>query len=373
MYKYSRNIVTIDTNALKHNFTVLQKKIGEEKKLLAMVKADAYGHGMIKSAQAFSDAGCSVFGVAEIGEGAALREAKLKGEVLIFLGFEEQNAQLLIDYDLTPVVFLEKDLHILSQLAIKHEREIAVHLKVDTGMSRLGIFPEEAERFIKLIDKLPCITLQGVVSHLAKADEVDSRATKDALNIFESIREDHNDFAEYFHIANSGGVLNYPESHYMFSRAGISLYGYYPDSSSGDTIPLEERLKPAMTFTTKILQVKKVSKGTGVSYGHTYVADRDLVLAILPVGYEDGLPRSQSNVGEVLIKGKRAKICGRVCMNLCMVDVTDIADVSPGDEVTILGCHGEEKITADDIGKRSDTINYEILCMIGNNNARVHE
>ncbi len=373
MYTYSRNIVKIDTNALMHNYTVLQNKIGAEKKLLAMVKADAYGHGMVESAKAFREAGCKVFGVAEIGEGVELREAGIQDEILVFLGFEERNAHLFFDYNLTPVIFLEDDLHILSHLASEHEREIAVHLKVDTGMSRLGVFPKDVERLIKVIEKLPFICLQGVLSHLAKADEIDSEATKKALIIFESVKEEQNDFAQYFHIANSGGVLNYPESHFQFSRAGISLYGYYPDGSSGESIPAEERLKPAMTFTTKILQVKEVTKGTGVSYGHTYVADRDIVLAVLPVGYEDGLPRSQSNCGEVLIKGKRAKICGRVCMNLCMVDVTGIEGVASGDEVILLGCQGKEQITADDIGSRSDTINYEVLCMIGNNNARVHE
>lgn len=373
MYEYSRNIVKIDTNALRHNYTVLQNKIGAEKKLLAMVKADAYGHGMIESAKAFCKAGCKVFGVAEIGEGVVLREAGVQGEILIFLGFEERNVHLFLDYNLTPVVFLEDDLHVLSQLASEHECEIAVHLKVDTGMSRLGVFPKDVERLIKVIVNLPFITLRGVVSHLAKADEVDSKATEKALTIFDSVREEQDDFAQYFHIANSAGVLNYPESHYQFSRAGISLYGYYPDGSSGENIPAQERLIPAMTFTTKILQLKEVTKGTGVSYGHTYVADRDVVLAVLPVGYEDGLPRSQSNCGEVLIKGKRAKICGRVCMNLCMVDVTDIEGVTPGDEVILLGWQEKEQITADDIGNRSDTINYEVLCMIGNNNARVHE
>ncbi len=370
MRSYSRNIVSVDKNSLKHNYSTLQEHIGHDKKLLAMVKADAYGHGMIESAKAFYEAGCRTFGVAEVGEGVALRKAGQDGEILIFLGFEHQYAHLFFDYDLKPVVFSEEDISLLNELAQQREQTLDIHLKVDTGMSRLGIFPEEVERFVELCKEMTHLNLSGLVSHFASSDVESSTATVDALTRFENIREVTTTSGIEYHIANSGGVLNYPASHYSFSRAGISLYGYYPDGSSGESLDLKRKLKPAMSFTTSIVQIKNVPANTGISYGHTYVTDKQTKIAVLPVGYEDGLSRALSNNGFVLVKGRKASIIGRVCMNLCMIDVTGIDDVKTGDEVTILGKQGEETISADDIGSLCNTISYEILCMFGNNNHR---
>lgn len=367
----SSNRITVDTAALSHNYRLIRSTLPEGVKLLAMVKGDGYGHGMIEAARAFARAGCTIFGVAELCEGVRLRQAGITGEIFIMVGFPREDAEVFFECNLTPVVFAEADIELLSRLAVERKRVIELHLKVDTGMGRLGVEPEEVPQLIQRIDTLDGVRLGGIVSHFSQADDPSSSQTAQAFALFNQTCKTVGQRLEFDrHIANSGAVLNFPETLCEMGRAGIALYGYSPAGQPLATGIGGEFLRPAMRFSTRVMMVKTVGAGRGISYGHTYVTTRTTRLAVLPVGYEDGYPRCLSSKGEVLIRGCRAPIVGRVCMNLCMVDITEIDGVEPGDEAVLLGEQGAECITADDIAEKAGTISYEILCMLGNNNER---
>jgi len=367
MIPSSFNTVTVDLQALVANYALLRHKAGDAV-LLAMVKADGYGHGMVECATALEKCGCSVFGVAELREAVILRQAGITSAIYAMIGFDHGDAELFCTCDITPVVYDPDALQALSAAAVRWGRQIGVHLKVDTGMRRLGVEGEGLQKLAAAVDTLPNLYLAGIASHFPSADDAGSSSTNDCLSRFEKMKEVvAGRPGLVHHIANSGGTLYFPRSHDDMVRCGISLYGYYPE---GRDEVADDGLQPVMSYTTRVLQVKEVPPGCGVSYGHTYTTTRPTTLAVLPVGYEDGYSRLLSNRGEVLIGGSRARIRGRVCMNLCMVDVTDIEGVSAGDEAVLLGCQGSERITADEIAARCDTISYEVLCMLGNNNQR---
>lgn len=363
----SFNTVTVDLGAVCNNFALLRDLAGEAM-FLAMVKADGYGHGMVECSRALEKAGCSIFGVAELIEAVNLRQSGISGSIFSMVGFDPKDAPLFPEFDITPVVYDAVSVKALSAAAVQARKTIDVHVKVDTGMSRLGVQLEEIDSLIDLIDKSPGVSLAGLASHLPCADDAGSATTHQCYEEFTEFKKHLGKDRNFVnHIANSGGTLYFPGTRADMVRCGISLYGYYPE---GREHLQTNGLRPAMSFTTRVVQVKTISAGRGVSYGHTYITDRPTTLAVLPVGYEDGFSRRLSNCGEVLIRGRRAPVRGRVCMNLCMVDVTEIEGVVAGDEVVILGKQGEDIITADEIGSRIDTISYEVLCMIGNNNAR---
>jgi alanine racemase len=367
----SFNQVSINSSALQVNFRKLQQLVGKDVRVMAMVKADAYGHGMVQSAVNFARAGCDSFGVAEIQEGVALRRAGIQGQIFVLLGFQVSQEQLFFDYDLTPVIFDYQALELLSQAAVKNEKEIAVHLKVDCGMGRLGIMPSELPDFLAHLAKFPGISLTGIMSHFPMADDRTSRQTLEMFQRYKQIcaQSAHRPLI-LCHIANSGAVLYYPETCCDMVRLGISLYGYYPDGTQGKRHDMAEEPVPAMSFTTQVIQVKSVPAGTGISYGHTFITGQETRIAVLPVGYADGFLRTLSNKAQVLIKGQRARIIGRICMNLCMADISGIEGIEAGDQVVILGSQGAETITADEIAAWMGTISYEVLCLFGNNNER---
>ncbi len=371
MIPSSYNLVYIDLGAIKNNYNLLCDISQNGAKALAMVKADGYGHGMVEVARALVQAGCTIFGVAELREAIILREADIEGDIYVMLGCDEQHVEKIFEFDLTPVVFSLHTLGKLSAAAEKRNMSLGVHLKIDSGMGRLGFMPHEVEEILKQIDKTPHVHLAGIMSHFSQSDDVSSPQTLKSIELFTKLgHKARKDFKGIFHIANSGGLLNFPTSHGDMVRPGISLYGYYPDGGGCIHQKNGKTLIPAMSYSTRVIQVKILPIGSGISYGHTFITKRKTQIAVLPVGYEDGYPRCLSNRGEVLIKGKRAPILGRVCMNLTMVDITDIQGVEEGERVVLLGAQGEETITADEIAGWADTISYEILCMIGNNNER---
>ena len=367
----SFNQISVDPSALQANFRILQQKVGKNVRVMAMVKADAYGHGMVESASSFAKAGCDSFGVAEIQEGVELRCAGIQGQIFVLLGFQISQEQLFFDYDLTPVIFDFQALDLLSQAAVRRGKEIAVHLKVDCGMGRLGIMPSEFPGFLAHLERSPGISLAGIMSHFPMADDPSSRQTLEMFQRYKQVcaQASHRPLL-LCHIANSGAVLYYPETCCDMVRLGISLYGYYPDGTHDKPHASGEKLVPAMSFTTQVIQVKSVPAGTGISYGHTFITGKETRLAVLPVGYADGFLRTLSNKAQVLIKGQRARIIGRICMNLCMADISGIEGVKAGDQVVILGSQGTETITADEIAAWMGTISYEVLCLFGNNNER---
>ncbi len=374
MKVHSYNRVTINPEALQHNYRIIQEQAGSEVKLLAMVKADAYGHDMIKAARALAVVGCQTFGVAEICEAVHLREAGIQGEILVMMGFVDEYVSYVFSHDLTPVVFNMATVEQLSRVALEVGKTVGVHLKVDSGMSRLGILPHQVAGFLERLALLPSVSLAGIISHFSQSDDVESAETERSYTLFRKVcSEIDRDRRKLWHIANSGAVFNFPKTCCDMARPGISLYGYYPDGGKGRRGAGGGGLVPAMSFSSRVIQVKTVPKGAGVSYGHTYKTPYETRLAVIPVGYEDGYMRCLSNRAEVLIKGKRAPIRGRICMNMCMADVTGIDGVQAGDEVVLLGAQGRDMISADEIAAWAGTISYEVLCLLGNNNERVYK
>lgn len=370
----SYNKILIDLIALRANFRALQALVGPGVRVLAMIKSDAYGHGLIQSARALALEGASHFGVAEIDEGVALRQAGISGTVIVFLGWA--GADELIDHNLTPVVFDRGCLERLSSGAMRRQARIGVHLKVDVGMGRFGILPAEVPGFVAAIHRLPGVYLAGVLSHFPMAD-VDGGAT----------RHQNQNFSRLFagldlaagpgrevlaHIANSAAVMACSASYHDLVRPGIALYGCYPADDPGCRKGLD--LTPVMSFRTTIMQVKDVPAGYGISYGHLHVTRRPSRLAVLPVGYADGYLRSLTGQAQVLIRGRRAAVCGRICMNACVADITDLPEAVVGDEVVLMGrqqgAEGVAEISADEVAAWMKTIHYEVLCLFGNSNHR---
>ncbi len=369
----SYNKVVIDTRNLQHNLRVLGELLGPQTDIMAMVKSDAYGHGLEASAAAFARENCTKFGVAEIAEGVELRNSGCTGDILIFLGFDPRYGDYFFSHDLTPLIFSREDLTTIATLAENKKQKISIYLKFDCGMSRLGFKPREGQELFSLVDDSRYLVLKGIMSHYPCSDNRNSENSHDVYRLFTGIVESMDRMKRpVMSACNSGGTLYFPETHGELVRTGISLYGYCPDSEEGRKTITGKKLKPAMSYISRVLQVNEVSRGAGISYGHTFTAQYDMKLAALPVGYSNGYPRIVSNRAEVLINGKRAPIRGRICMNLCMADITEIEGVSAGDEVVLLGSQGSETIDADEIASWADTINYEILCSLGNNNQRIY-
>ena len=374
----SFNRVEIDIGALQNNFTSMRERVGARVRIMAVVKSDAYGHGLVECSKALYKAGARTFGVAEAWEGVALRKAGLKGEIVVLLGVSPATYQDVIRHDLIPVVFDGDTLDGLSRQAAKMKAEVGVHLKVDVGMGRLGVMPAEVEFYMAMIRRLPGVFPAGILSHFPVADEPDGSAkTLQQFSAFQHVlaKLQENSPEKYVsHIANSAALIYFPVSHLDMVRPGISLYGCYPDGSPtrGKALQPSLELQPVMGFKTTVVQVKELGTGCGISYGHTFVTSRPSRFAVLPVGYANGYLRSLSNKAEVIIGGRRAPVCGRVCMNACLVDITDLPPVRTGDEVVLMGRQADEIITADEIGGWMDTISYEVLCLFGSSNERVY-
>lgn len=368
----SYNRVEIDLGALRTNYRQIQAKVGAGVGVMAVVKSDAYGHGLIPAAQALAREGCRCFGVAEVEEGVALRRAGVAGEIVVLLGALPDSFGAIVEFGLQAAIYGREELAALSAYAARRNRQVGIHLKIDTGMGRLGIMPERLADFLDLLAELPGVRLAGIMSHFPRADDRDDPAQAVEQNrrfgeLAEAIRQR---FASGpIHIANSAAILNLPDSRHDMVRPGITLYGCYP--APVDTGEAGLKLVPVMSFKTRVIQVKEVPAGYGISYGHTYRTERPTRLAVLPVGYADGYLRRLTGRAEVLVAGRRVPVLGRICMNACLADITSLDRVAAGDEVVVMGRQGGEEITADEIAGWSETISYEILCLFGGSNRRV--
>lgn len=367
----SFNKIQVSRSALENNYTFVKNIVGAEVPVMAMVKADGYGHGMIMAAESFARAGCTRFGVAELREGLVLRQAGISGDIYVTIGFAEEDVELIFQHDLTPVIYSYDAALALSSKAVSLGQEMAVHIKVDTGMSRLGILPVDLGEFLDIVSGMQGLKIGGVMSHFPESDDPISPSTLKNFKVFAEVcGELKNRLGTICHIANSGAVLNFPGTCCDMVRAGIALYGYHPAGKIEPEDRFTGKLIPAMSFSSKILQVKTLPAETGISYGHTFQTQYPMRIAVLPVGYEDGYARMLSNKGQVLIHGRRVPVRGRICMNMCMVDISGVEGVKQGDDVVLLGSQGVERITADDIAESVGSISYEVLCMLGNNNQR---
>lgn len=372
---FKRVFAQINLNHIEENFDNMHALVGQKRQLFAVIKADGYGHGAVPIAQALEHKE-ALFGyaVATIEEALELRGHHMKKPILV-LGytFPEQYA-LLTEHNITPTVFREDSLQALSEAAMKAGRTIPVHIKVDTGMSRIGVSPDEAGlAFVKKVLETKGLKLNGIFTHFARADEADKSSAQAQLKIFTrfvaEVEEAFKITIPFKHCANSAGILELGESSFDLVRAGIALYGLWPsDEMKRDRIVL----KPALSLYSHVVYIKEVPAGTPVSYGGTFVAGKPMRIATIPVGYGDGYPRSLSGIGYVLIRGRRAPILGRICMDQFMVDVTDIPEARMDDPVTLIGKDGPEEITLEELGRLSGRLHYELACDLGKRIPRVY-
>ncbi|MEE9316566.1 MAG: alanine racemase [bacterium] len=361
----------IDLGAFRHNFREIKRKLRKSVSLLPVVKADGYGHGMEEIARASLSCGAKLLGVANIEEGIFLRKRRITAPILI-LGsvYPLSNFTYILRYNLSPIICSLQASQELSKIAKRRKKKVKVHIKVDTGMGRIGISAENAANLVKKVIQLPGIIVEGIFTHLAAADS-DYQFTMEQIGKFQSVIDElkrDNINIKYRHAANSTAILRYSDAHFNLARPGISLYGLVPFEGAEREIDL----KPVMQLKTKIVFIKRVKKGTSISYGRTWKANRDSIIGTLPIGYADGYNRLLSNRAEMLICGKRVPLVGRVCMDMCMVDVTSLPNVKVGEEVVLIGSQGKEKITANEIAKLIGTITYEVVCGISKRVPRIY-
>ncbi len=353
---------------LKENIRLIKRETSAPRLLLA-VKADAYGHGAVEIAQ-YLKGEVSCFGVASVEEGISLREKGTKGEILVLSPLPYSRIPLLFEYALMPTVTEEDFLRLLAKEAKRLRKVISVYLEVDTGMGRTGLLPEAARKAIDLILDSPLIRLVGIFSHFPSAD-----SERDfTLGQISSFRKFIGEVREklkppvFFSLANSAGIINFPSSHLQMTRPGLLAYGIAPESlNSGKREGRENlasKVRPVLSLYSRIVNLRHLPKGASVSYNRRFKTERDSLIGVVACGYGDGVPYNLTNRGEVLVKGKRARIVGQVCMDLMMVDLSSLKGVKIGDRVTLIGQEGKEEITVKDLAFWANTIPYEILCRI---------
>jgi len=361
--------LTIDLAALEYNYRQLRRLCQPQVKMLAVVKADAYGHGLIPVGRRLARAGVDYLGVGSIEEGLALRRAGVSVPVLLLLGLLPREAERAVAEDLEVALFRRDVAQALAAAARSQGKPARVHLKVDTGMGRLGLLPGEVLPFLNRLQEDRQVEVLGLISHLAAADLDDKAYTKKQLREFTALLAEARQQGwqlELSHIANSAALWEMPEAHLGLVRPGLMLYGSPPAPHR----PPPVELRAVMSFTCQVLQVKRLPPGSSISYGCTYTTPDWCDLAVLPVGYCNGYSRLLSNRGEALVHGRRAPIRGRVCMNLTMVEVTGLPDVKEGDTVTMMGADQGQRLLAEDLAGWAQTISYEIYCALGTANPR---
>jgi len=367
---FSPTVASIDLSALSHNLAVVRRHIAPACRILAVVKADAYGHGAVPIAGALAKQGVTAFGVATVQEGLALRHAGIDGDILVLGGLYPEQIPDILGASLTPVVYSTELLSALADSVPAARRPYPVHVKVDTGMTRLGLDPKDARAQLPTIARSGTLRLAGLMTHLADADCEDGAYTTEQIGRFQSLVNELQALGVSIplaHAANSAGILFHPASHFTMVRPGLMLYGYGADAQRA-----QEPLSPVLSLTAKVLQVRSVPAGQTVSYSRDFTTRRASKLAVLSIGYADGYPRALSNRGAVLLHGRRAPIVGRVCMDLTIVDVTDIPAAQVGDDAVLIGGTGGAAISAQDLADWADTIPYEILSTIGPRATRIY-
>ena len=365
------NRVLIDLDALRNNYRLVREQLPDGVQVMCVIKADAYGHGILECARALAQAGAQHFAVAIPEEGVLLREHAIGGEILVLGAAMPRAASEAIRYDLSQTVFTPEMVELIEAEAARQGKEAKVHIKVDTGMNRIGLRTrEEADALAEAIARCPHVKAAGVYTHMAAADEPAADGTLNAyskmqLERFHELRSCF-DASIPAHAANSALSLLAPQPELALVRAGIVLYGYPPVASRAD-------FRTVMSWQTEVVHVKTVHAGEHIGYGCTYRAEREMRVATVAVGYGDGYHRACSNGGMMLVHGRRAPIVGRVCMDQTMLDVTGIPGVVPGDEAVILGRQGNEVIDAEEIARWADTIGYEVLLSIAPRVPRLYE
>ncbi|HHV27135.1 MAG TPA: alanine racemase [Tissierellia bacterium] len=363
----------IDLDSLAHNIKEVRRITNKEAIVTAVVKANAYGHGSIEAAKVFLENGANRLAVATLSEAVELRRADIDTPILILGYTPDSQHKIAVENDIIEAIYTLESAEKLSQVAGNLNKKAKVHIKVDSGMGRIGFPPVDSSiDKIEKISKLPNLEIEGIFTHFAKADEVDKAYTGKQFKNYKWVierLEDKNIQIPIKHVSNSAATIDLPEYNLNMVRGGIMIYGLYPS----DEVDKEKvSLKPAMTLKAKISHLKEVPEGTGISYGQIFVTKRKSKIATIPIGYADGFTRLLTSKAEVAIKGKRAPIVGKICMDQCMIDVTDIEDVKVGDEVVLFGDGSNGVPHIDEVAEKLGTINYEIVCMVGRRVPRVY-
>ncbi len=367
-------IAEIDLDALRFNLNQLRGMTDGKADILAVVKANAYGHGAVEVAKELENAGASIFGIATTEEGIELRRSGISSPILVLAGTYPDEFEKVIENKLSPVVFDLEIARALDARGKKSGQQIPVHLKVDTGMNRLGIPWREWESALKVLQALKNLQVEGLMSHfsVAESERPDDQAfTEEQRQRFHACLDSARKIGmqpRYIHLANSAATTLREPERFNLVRPGLMLYGLHPAPALRSRVSL----RPVLRWKTAILSLKRVAAGDPVSYGRTYCCRKESLIAVLPVGYADGYNRRLSNRGEVLVRGRRAKMAGIVCMDLSMVDVSEISGVQTGDEVVLLGKQGSEEINAAEMAGWIESIPYEVLCAIGKRVPRIY-
>ena len=362
--------IEIDKSDFLFNLKKIKEHLKTDTKVLAVIKSNAYGHGGIELAKEAVKAGIYGIGVSSIEEGITFRKAGIKAKILVFgSGYPIEYLTTTVFWDLIPTISSLQGLHELSNIAKKFKKNLEFHLKVDTGMGRVGVVAgENTDIFLKKIATMSEITMTGIYTHFSVAD-TNADYTESQLHKFNEVIKSAKKLGLKFiaHAANSAAILTNKKTHLDMVRPGIALYGLSPFEHA----PQDLKLKPVLSWKTKIIYLKKVPSGFCVSYGRTFVTNKNSVIATVPVGYADGYSRVFSNKANVLARGKRCPIAGRITMDMMMIDVTDVKGVSIGDEVVLLGTQGKETIKVEELAKLKNTISYEIICSIATRVPRI--
>jgi len=377
MYKEAIRPVWVEVNLTNLDFNIknIIKKVGPDKEIIGVVKADAYGHGSVEVAKVLAANGCKIFAIATLQEAVTLREAGIQGEIIMLGLTPDMYADTVVKYDITAVTCMESNVKAFSDEAVKQGKTVNVLIGVDTGMGRIGYQAEDIDTAAKEISammKMPNVNVKGMISHMSSADCIDK-----AYAMFQAGR--YKAFYEglkakgvempWRTFANSASIMEIPGVHYDAVRPGIILYGCYPSDEMREE---ELDIKPVMSVKANIVWLKDVPAGFSVGYGRKYVSQKPAKIATLALGYADGYPRPYSPNAYVIVNGKKCHLAGNICMDQCMVDVTDVPDVKIGDEVIIMGSDGVNSVTADDIAHATGTINYEITCAFGQRLPKVY-
>ena len=376
MFQEAKRAAWVEINLanLDYNIKNIQRKVGPGKEIIGIIKADGYGHGAVPVAQVLRQNGVQAFGVATLEEAIALRDAG-STETIVILGLTaSEYADILVQYDLTPVVMSRENAKAISDAALKAGKTVEGYVAVDTGMGRIGYLADDltAVSDIKKIVALPNFRIKGLFSHFATADAADksfAHVQESKFNRFADAVAEAGIQIPTKTFANSAAIMELPTVHFDAVRPGIVLYGCYPSS---EVDPAQLDIRPVMSVKANIVRLVRVPIGFSVGYGRKFIAQRESLIATLPLGYADGYPRPYSAFGWVLVGGKVAPIAGNICMDQCMVDVTDVPGVKDGDEVILMGTAGTHTILADDIANATGTINYEIVCAFGQRLPKVY-
>jgi len=367
----------IDLTAFRHNLQNLRKYLDPQTRIMAIVKADAYGHGAVSCARIAVESGAANYlGAGVIEEGIELRENGLNAPILILGSIFPDEAEDLVRHNLATILCTQPLAQALSKEAEKQDKTVSVHIKVDTGMNRLGISPENLPALLDQVRNLKNLKIEAVSTHFSSADDEDLSVTQAQLEKLQTaltILQKEGVHTPIVHCANTSALFKFPESHFNMVRPGLILYGVLPSPSLRPVIDQGENpFQPVMQWKSQIILLKPIAKNQPVSYSGSFTTQRDSLIATLPIGYADGLHRMLSNKMDVLIRGRRAPQVGNICMDMILIDVTDIPDVQAGDEVVIFGRQGDEMISVEELAVKGKTIPYEILCSVSKRVPRIY-